>query len=81
MKRIGGWALLGLVVLGPVEALAGELFGQTNSDPAAKRDPLEWFLGFIYTVKNGVALDAGFGTGLTNASPDLRLTGGVTWTF
>lgn len=61
--------------------LVGEIVGQGNHDPDATDDPLEWLLGFIYEIPNGLILDFGFGTGLTDASPDIRVTGGVTYNF
>ena len=71
----------GEIPIGRIWTLVGELFGQTNPDPAAADDPLEWLVGFTYTPRKGVILDAGMGTGLTDASPDLRVTGGVTVVF
>lgn len=61
--------------------LVGEIVGQGNHDSEATNDPLEWLLGFIYEIPNGLIVDMGFGTGLTDASPDIRLTGGVTYNF
>lgn len=61
--------------------LVGEIIGQGNHDPDATYDPLEWLLGFIYEIPNGLIVDMGFGTGLTEAAPSIRLTGGVTYNF
>lgn len=61
--------------------LVGEMFGQSNADPTATHDPLEWLLGGVFTISKSLALDVGFGTGLNNDSPDLRVTGGLTYTF
>lgn len=56
----------------------GEIVGQTNPDPLASHNPLEWLLGIIYDTRKGILFDTGFGTGFTNASPDIRVTAGVT---
>lgn len=65
----------------PTFAWVGEIVGQTNSDPTADDDPLEWLLGFIYSPKENYALDAGVGTGFNDASPDIRATVGLTYSF
>ena len=62
-------------------SLVGEIIGQTNSDPAGDDDLWEWLGGFIYQPDEGYALDMGLGTGLTDSSPDFRLTAGLTHFF
>ena len=61
--------------------LAGELIGQTNSDPSAGDEPFEFLLGFIYSISEKISFDMGFGAGLTEASPDFRATSGLTYEF
>ncbi len=61
--------------------LVGELIGQTNSDPGATNDPMEILAGMIYEITSNVNFDVGFGAGLNNASPDIRVTGGITFEF
>lgn len=59
--------------------LMGELIGETNSDPTADDEPFEFLAGLIYSLSDKVALDFGIGAGLTDASPDIRITGGLTY--
>jgi len=59
--------------------LTGELIGETNSDPSANDEPFEFLLGFIYSSSDKIALDFGIGAGLTDASPDIRITSGLTF--
>ncbi len=61
--------------------LVGEIVGQTNSDPSGDDDLWEWLGGFIYQPVKNYAFDAGFGTGLTGSSPDVRFTIGMTHFF
>ena len=61
--------------------IVGEIYGRTNPDKNAARDPWDMLGGFIYNVTNRLAIDFGIGTGLTSASPDLRMTAGITYTF
>ena len=61
--------------------IVGEIYGQTNSDKDAARDPWDMLGGFIYDVTDRIAIDFGIGTGLTSASPDLRMTAGITYNF
>jgi len=61
--------------------LVGELTGNTNSDPNASDTPLEGLVGFIVEISNSLALDFGIGGGFNNASPDLRVTNGLTYQF
>jgi len=61
--------------------LTGELIGETNSDPSADDEPFEFLLGVIYSPSDKVALDFGIGAGLTDASPDIRITSGLTYQF
>jgi hypothetical protein len=75
------YSLAGEYALNQQWILEAELIGQTNSDPAAPGDLLEGMLGFICNLSSHLALDAGIGIGFTDASPDLRATGGVTWSF
>lgn len=59
----------------------GELVAQTNADRSAETDPLELLVGAIYRVRDGVFMDGGIGTGLSPASPDLRVVSGITVEF
>ena len=61
--------------------IVGEIYGQTNTDKDAARDPWDMLGGFIYDATDSLAIDLGIGTGLTGASPDLRITTGITYTF
>jgi hypothetical protein len=61
--------------------LVGELFGRTNQDRSAETDPLECLMGVVYSLNKQVVLDAGIGMGVSPASPDLRLTTGLTVAF
>jgi len=61
--------------------LMGELIGETNSDPSSDDEPFEFLLGFIYSPSDKIALDFGIGAGLTDASPDFRITSGLTYGF
>jgi hypothetical protein len=81
MDDVISYNVAGEVPLADHWAMWVELYGQTNSDPTATDDPLEWLVGFIYTPRKGLALDFGVGTGFTDASPDVRVTAGVTVTL
>lgn len=59
--------------------LVGELRGARNSDPKENKNPLEALVGFIYNISSNVALDFGIGGGFTRASPDIRVTSGLTY--
>jgi len=61
--------------------IVGEIYGQTNPNKDEVRDPWDMLGGFIYNVTDCFAIDFGIGAGLTNASPDLRMTAGITYTF
>lgn len=61
--------------------LVWEIYGQTNQDKEANRDPLDTLAGMVYTFNDHLAVDFGIGAGLTTASPDLRVTSGVTYSF
>ncbi|MBI1952672.1 MAG: transporter [Candidatus Omnitrophica bacterium] len=75
------YSLAGEYALNRRWVLEAELIGQTNSDPAASDDLLEGLAGFICNLSPHLALDAGIGIGFTDASPDLRATAGLTWSF
>ncbi|MFH1519496.1 MAG: transporter [Candidatus Omnitrophota bacterium] len=61
--------------------LMAELIGQTNSDSTAADEPFECLLGLVYPISENIDFDFGVGTGLTNASPDIRVTSGLTYQF
>lgn len=61
--------------------LVAEITGSTHSDPTSEEDPLEILFGFLYEFSEGFTLDFGIGAGLNNASPDLRVTSGVTYSY
>lgn len=61
--------------------LGVEAFGQSNKDSTAADSPLEFLVGAVFDVTDAVAFDMGLGAGLTNASPDLRVTIGLTATY
>ena len=61
--------------------LVSEIYGQTNQDKSADKDPLDILGGFVYTLNDHIAIDFGIGAGLANASPDLRVTNGMTYAF
>lgn len=61
--------------------LVGEFLGETNSDPHAEDDPMEFLVGAMYDINSNFTLDAGLGAGLTDASPDVKVTAGITFGF
>lgn len=61
--------------------VVGELVGQTNPGPNADDETFEFLVGCIYSMSQNIALDFGIGAGLTDASPDLRITSGLTFQF
>jgi hypothetical protein len=61
--------------------IVAEIYGQANPDKDAARDPWDMLGGFIYHATDHLAIDFGTGTGLTSASPDLRMTAGATYAF
>ena len=61
--------------------LVTEVTGSRQSDPAVHRDPCSALAGFNYELPNGIILDAGYGVGLTRASPDSTVTFGFTYEF
>lgn len=67
--------------LNDVFSLVGEIVGQTNSEPAGDDDLWEGLVGFIYQPIKNYAIDAGIGFGLTDSSPDVRTTIGLTYSF
>ena len=62
-------------------SLGAEAFGQSNKDSTTADYPLEFLVGAVFDVTDAVAFDMGVGAGLTNASPDLRVTIGLTATY
>lgn len=60
--------------------LVGELTGETHKDPG-KDDLFSILLGSRYRLREGVLVDAGFGVGLSNSSPDSIATIGLTMDF
>lgn len=58
----------------------GELTGETHKDPD-EDDLFSILLGARYRLKEGVLVDAGFGVGLSNSSPDSVATVGLTMDF
>lgn len=61
--------------------LVAEVTGSRQSDPTVHRDPCSALAGFNYELPNGIILDAGYGVGLTTASPDSTVTFGLTYEF
>lgn len=61
--------------------IVGEIYGQTNSDKDAAGDLWDMLGGVIYNATDSLAIDFGIGAGLASASPDLRMTAGITYTF
>jgi len=59
--------------------LVGELIGETNSDPTAIDDPLEVLIGAVYNTPTRFTFFSGFGGGLSDASPDIRILLGITF--
>ncbi|HXC61067.1 MAG TPA: hypothetical protein VNV63_00200, partial [Nitrospiria bacterium] len=58
-----------------------ELAGETQRRPSINSDPISVLVGMGYDVGQGILLDAGFGIGVTRASPDYSATVGMTYHF
>ncbi|HRZ86411.1 MAG TPA: transporter [bacterium] len=58
-----------------------EIYGETNQDRAAARDPWNMLGGVIYNISDSLAFDCGVGTGLNSESPALRVTSGLSYSF
>ncbi|MFA6584647.1 MAG: transporter [Elusimicrobiaceae bacterium] len=56
--------------------LAAEMYGQ-NDQKASGNNTTDGLIGAIYAFSPSVLLDLGIGRGFTSASPDLRITGGI----
>ena len=61
--------------------LVAEVTGSRQSDPTVHKDPHSALAGFNYELPNSIILDAGYGVGLTTASPDSTVTFGLTYEF
>ena len=63
--------------------LMGEVFGDTNSDRSSDELPLEFLVAFTYDLPGSLTFDFGAGGGLGNdkASPDLRITSGISHSY
>jgi len=63
-------------------SFVGEVIGETNSDPTADENPVEYLTGFTYELPGGFTVDFGVGGGLNNGpTPDFRITSGLTYSY
>ncbi len=62
-------------------SLVGEIYGETNPDINAVRDPWNMLGGAIYKINDSLTMDFGVGTGFNSESPSLRITSGFVLTL
>ena len=58
-----------------------EIVGETNSDPSDSNEPIEFLVAFAYDLPGGLIFDTGFGAGFNSASPDVRVTSGISYSY
>lgn len=61
--------------------LVGELSAETTFEGGFDDNPFEVLLGFNYALPDISVIDAGISIGLSNASPDYKITSGITIGF
>jgi len=61
--------------------LVGELSGETTFEGGFDDNPFEVLLGFNYALTDISVIDAGISIGLSDASPDYKITTGITIGF
>lgn len=64
-----------------VFCIVGEVVGEVQTEGTGEDNPAEILVGATYELLFGTVLDAGVAAGLTNGSPDCKITVGLTHEF
>ena len=61
--------------------VVGEVVGEMQTEDTDEDNPAEILVGATYELSFGTVIDAGIGFGLTDSSPDIKITAGLTHEF
>ena len=75
------YSLAGQLFLSDKWALVGEIIGVNNFNGRKGDDPFSGLVGTQYLITDSFVWDVGLGIGMNKASPDIRLTTGLTILF
>lgn len=76
-----GYGVAGEFAVTEIFCVVGEVVGEIQTEDTDSDNPAEILIGATYELPFGTVLDGGVGFGLTDGSPDYKITAGLTHEF